>query len=351
MNTKYKFTLPCILLGASSLTQAAPFFIFDARSAAMGNTGVASGNLGQAMYMNPAMLAEQKQEDDFSIGMNLGLAYDDEFDVLDLYDEFQDIEATNPSRADQIVAELNNKPLYIGFTGSLAASWSATSHGGAVVLNAYGFAVLETSGTNSADAITNVTGLTMQEIGLSLGMPYKDFRFGITPKLQSVMTYDYSEPLSTVDTGGDFDTQSEKDNGNNFNLDAGVVYKLSESTQLGLVGRNLLAQDYQTILGTTIKFEPQFRAGIAYTGSWFAAAFDMDVTSNERIAFGEKTRTAGIGAEADAWILKLRAGYITDIENSRNNTATFGLSLFGINLAAQKNNTSLSGYIGGTITF
>ena len=52
---------------AVSSSLAAPFGSFDARSVGMGGAGVAAGTIGNAAFFNPAMLAAQRAEDDFSL--------------------------------------------------------------------------------------------------------------------------------------------------------------------------------------------------------------------------------------------------------------------------------------------
>ena len=49
------------LAALSSTALAVPFSVYDARSAGMGGTGVASAHISSAPFYNPAMLAAQRE--------------------------------------------------------------------------------------------------------------------------------------------------------------------------------------------------------------------------------------------------------------------------------------------------
>ncbi|HEY9051580.1 MAG TPA: conjugal transfer protein TraF, partial [Gammaproteobacteria bacterium] len=49
-----------------SSAYAAPYGFFDARSVAMGNVSVATGNVTTAAFSNPAMLAINENKDSFA---------------------------------------------------------------------------------------------------------------------------------------------------------------------------------------------------------------------------------------------------------------------------------------------
>lgn len=69
---------------------AVSFFPIDARSLSMGGTGVAGAKASSAGLFNPALLAAQQQDADFSrVLPSVGAILDDQDDVLDTVDEIQ----------------------------------------------------------------------------------------------------------------------------------------------------------------------------------------------------------------------------------------------------------------------
>ena len=85
-----------ILLGvaisiASLHSNAVPFQVLDARSMAMGGTGVASAQISTMVPFNPALLATYRADDHFSLTFpRLGLFGSDEDDFIDAVTDFDD---------------------------------------------------------------------------------------------------------------------------------------------------------------------------------------------------------------------------------------------------------------------
>lgn len=93
-----KFTRPLLtasLLGLSLNASALPFATYEARSAGVGTTGVASSNIASAPFTNPAMLAAQRFEDDFSLTAGLGVQAIDNENLLDDIEDFSDADDAN----------------------------------------------------------------------------------------------------------------------------------------------------------------------------------------------------------------------------------------------------------------
>lgn len=73
---------------ASFQASALPFAGVDARSLAMGGTGVAAGSIANASTFNPALLAAAREDEDFNLSVALGvLARDD--GMIDAIDDLQ----------------------------------------------------------------------------------------------------------------------------------------------------------------------------------------------------------------------------------------------------------------------
>lgn len=73
---------------ASFQVAALPFAGVDARSLAMGGTGVAAGSVANASTFNPALLAAGREGEDFNISLALGLLARDD-GMVDAIDELQ----------------------------------------------------------------------------------------------------------------------------------------------------------------------------------------------------------------------------------------------------------------------
>ncbi|WP_096087546.1 conjugal transfer protein TraF [Agaribacterium haliotis] len=78
------------LASISSLGQAQPFTNAEARSLAMGDTGVASARADAAALFNPAMLAEKPQGNIQIILPNIGASYFADEDALDALENIED---------------------------------------------------------------------------------------------------------------------------------------------------------------------------------------------------------------------------------------------------------------------
>lgn len=68
---------------------ALPFSGTDARSLAMGGTGVAAGSVVNASTFNPALLAAYREDEDFNLSLSFGFIARDEQDMIGTLDDFQ----------------------------------------------------------------------------------------------------------------------------------------------------------------------------------------------------------------------------------------------------------------------
>jgi hypothetical protein len=85
-----KTALAAALALASGPALAVPFSPLDARALAMGGTGVAGARPAAAGLFNPALLAAQNQDADFSLVLpSVGVVLDDQDNLVDTVDEIQ----------------------------------------------------------------------------------------------------------------------------------------------------------------------------------------------------------------------------------------------------------------------
>jgi hypothetical protein len=206
-----------------------------------------------------------------------------------------------------------------------------------------------------------VVGVGTTELGLTASRVFKiqghDIAFGLTPKLQKVTIFDYTQDLDgeeCTDNNGDGDTRDpgecvevsfdsdaitdSTEEYNSFNLDIGTAYQFGAENQFqaGLVIKNLIPKEYESspyvlsngAQGTLVKMNPMVRAGISHKTSWSKVAFDLDLTKNDPVAFEDSTQYAAIGAELDLFrFAQLRAGYRANLAASDQDVMTFGIGL------------------------
>ena len=89
MNTNNKIILASAITLATMQTNALPFAPADARSMAMGGTGVASSEIASTVQFNPALLANTRSDDHFGLKLpQISVSASDEDDFIDEVDDF-----------------------------------------------------------------------------------------------------------------------------------------------------------------------------------------------------------------------------------------------------------------------
>ena len=206
-------------------------------------------------------------------------------------------------------------------------------------------------------SLVNVVAMAISELGLTLSRSFniagEDIAFGITPKLQTIRTYNYVAALEDDEDIDSEDVEETAQDFSDFNLDAGIAYQFGadKQWQAGLVAKNLLSKEYeaesngfgpvnpvtgqQETLKTTISLDTQFRGGISHTTDWSVVAIDLDLMENDPVAFEAPTQYASIGAEFDLYdLFQFRAGYRTNlsVDDASVVSAGLGFSPFGVHL-------------------
>lgn len=340
--------LTSTLTALSSTAMAAPFAVYDARSAGMGGTGVASAHISSAPFYNPAMLAAQRDEEDFSLLTGFGLAAQDNNNMLDDIDSFNagNTAAAAAAAGKKLTAQ-GDSFLAVGVAGE---TWSFAGSGNVYVQADIG--VTESGASSTLDFV----GVEITEYGVSIARKFGNLSIGLTPKIQSIESYDADVPLSTTNDIGDIldaaTTGGATDHGTTTNLDAGLVYKLTDNWKVGGVIRNALSEEYTTQGSNKVTLDPQTRVGLAYTGDTITLAVDYDLAKNDPIiAGGEETQYLNAGVELDlADFFQLRAGMSTNTANSAAEdvySVGLGFTIVAVQLdiAAVGNDNSVSAFV------
>ncbi|MFD2179779.1 conjugal transfer protein TraF [Veronia pacifica] len=349
----------------------------DARSIAMGGTGVASANHLTAAFYNPAQMTKFDQSDDFGLllpALNVSLhgtkdIYTDVEHFIDAdkqlgKDFTTGFDATEAQRENWIDAlkKLDDAAV----EANLGLGFAITVPNNTLSVNLFSKTATATKLslhidesdldiTNKRDGDTmastaNLRAGMVTEVGLAMArnvtLPYLDEKIslGISPKIQKVVSYNLYDRI--VELGSDeFKLPSDYNETTVFNTDIGVSYRPYESLTVGLSGVNLISQQVASpnINGhvSTFMVEPEFTVAAAYDNGWFMAALDVDLNESKQFDNTQGTQYARLGMELDAfnWA-QLRVGYSAGMTEKSTNqvTAGFGLSPFGslaLDLAAK----------------
>jgi len=376
-----------LLIGASLLAVAGTSLAssYVARNGAMGGVGVASSNYDAASTANPALLTEFREDDDLALIIPaIGVVASDEEDVLDSLDTIADafdlletqIDNLDPGAVDTgqaIISELqkiDEVPAGAQISALISVSNPGKKLGWAVGLQTYieGAALADYEDSDAAliaaAIVANDSTLldNLQSSGIALGGAVSELTVslahefqvggtrlsvGVTPKYQRVDVVLYEATAADFNSDDiEFDSDTYATDDSNLNFDLGASWWVTEKINIGLMLRDLISEDYATVdLGGTsalYNVDTEVTAGVAYNGNLFTAALDIDLTENASFSdimvngvavstkdtlFG-KTQFVRAGVEFNAfdWA-QLRAGYRTDLEDSRGDLFTLGVGL------------------------
>lgn len=342
---------------------------FEARNTAMGGAGTASSHYLAAGWANPALLTRFEKGDDFGFLLpTVGASVQDETnlvsDIQDFVDEYNRISAGGTTQDYQALAtrlqSLSGRQVVGNLGGGIALAmpsdglaWSLHVHSYADVR---GVAQIDPADVTALNGLAAgaplptlnskaiVLGAGVTEVGLSLAHKFDLAGFGLslgaTPKYQRVDTYNYVVDVNTFETGNYRDSQYRNDAGN-FNIDLGASMELPAGFTLGLMARDLIANDYSTVTTGeqfTYQITPNVTVGAAWRLGMLTLTGDIDVTKQGRFSdqsvslqalnLVDDVQFARLGAELDLakWV-QLRGGLQYDIQNELSNSYSAGLGL------------------------
>ena len=310
MKKHFKFSVVSIAVSLFMANEAGAANTWtEARSDAMGGTGVASGNYGSGAFINPALLAKAKPDDDITVILpsvgaqitdkdNLQDQIDDISDKVDYYDDvINSLTAAeiiaNPlgsvnqfqSAAKDLADELDDlKGKTARATAGAGIAVSIPNNVLAVAFVAKGNAHARVSSSidqqgidylrsiqnsklvagsvaldaalNGSDEITKNLNSTasgraaiVSDYGVAVARQFDigdvPVSVGITPKLQKTWLYNYTTSIYTYDSS-DWNSSRYRTDDTGFNVDAGVAADFGENWTVGLSGQNLMSRDIDT---------------------------------------------------------------------------------------------------------
>ena len=373
-----------IILANSQLVSAAPNTFQDARSFAMGGTGVAASSPAAASFHNPALLAIKHEEkhDGFGIifpSVNVKAADDEEVvdqidnlqDEIDKFNDLTDLDEIQASAAhlstlfsnldnDTVRADIgtgtaivipgDNFAMSVFIDGTAKATVrSFIDDDDIKLLNDIASGALPPEDLDELNLKSKAVAIagSIGEVGISIATAFdigeNTLTIGASPKYMSLITYEYTANISSFDDD-DLDADDYETSDSTFNMDLGVAYQFGNDGQwiAGLSIRNIIPADLKTKSGISMDVDPQASVGIAYTRDMFTLTGDLDLTENKAFGFEDDNQFASIGAEFDlADIAQARIGVRHNfggsngsegIEEGTQLTAGLGFSPFGIHL-------------------
>ena len=385
MKLKNKILSVVTLSALSQVAYAIPF-TFEGRSLGMGGVSVATADLATAAWANPAMLTNQRPDDDFSLLIGAGAFVRDNNDLLTDIDNFQAADdrlqaakaAANPqdileASTDMlaIIQDIDGKNMAADVSGVAAMGFAFDSFAMAISIraDAIGAGTVTNLSQNITEVdddtknILNLEGVIATEFGLSFARDFQFFErklsIGIKPKIVDLQAYTYRESILTID-GLDtvFDQGQKSDLGTFASFDLGAAIDLSDSFRLGLSIRNLVTDEVD-LAGQTLNFETEARIGVAYHNRLLTVAIDYDLIENEPLLANEvfdglKTQYIGVGAEFNVFdFAQLRIGASKNLasgisDGAKNIAYTAGVGFwlgFNLDIAATLNDNSLGGFV------
>jgi len=395
-------TIATLLLTGAGALYGMEFQSLGYKSTAMGGAGVAGASGALAGYYNPALLAHAKYEVEVSLGAGvqfrdngLGpkvqkLSDDDFFDALDNVIENAPNSGGNTPKDSTAVADgvatimtmdgesLQVQPsAYVGVQVQNFLLGLYITSEAAVIGNVdpqYDQLIVENGGSyyrydpatdtyspstraayesSSIDYALNedktdalAFGVLVGEIPLSYAYDFAipSGRLSVGGSAKIMQAYSYFRTMRIDNEDDDSDEDYDKLS-TSFGLDLGVHYVSSdvEGLGIGMVVKNLNSPTFDTMMdGKEITLDPMVRVGVSYMlldSLEFAA--DLDLTDNEMIVEGMKSRMfgGGLGWQPVSWF-NLSGGLMKNLSNSDEGliyTAGFGLGpeTFHLDLAAQ----------------
>ncbi|KFA85685.1 conjugal transfer protein TraF [Enterobacter roggenkampii] len=383
MKKIFKFSVVSIAVSLFMANQAGAANTWtEARSDAMGGTGVAAGSYGSAVLINPALLAKAKPDDDVTVILpSIGAQISDKDNLRDKIDDISDdvskyrstldninlFDLLNPASpasrnvsaaagdlANQldslkgktasgkagagIAVSIPNDVLSVAFVAKANARARVSSYidqgdidtlRGIEAVPATALAVnpndLKSKGFGRAAIVSDYGVAVARQFDIS-GVPVS---VGITPKLQKTWLYNYTVSIYNFDSG-DINSSRYRNDDTGFNVDAGLAADFGDNWTVGLTGQNLFSRDIDTKkvdgVRDTYQISPVVTAGAAWHNDLVTLTADGDLTETKGFKSEDTSQYVGVGAEVTplSW-LAVRAGYRADVKGNDSNVFTGGV--------------------------
>lgn len=353
-------------------------YSIDARGDGMGGVGVVGANYLTAPFYNPALAAVYRRNDDAGMLLpSIGLSYDDQDDLIGSLDGVTDLISSGASSSaayHSALDELDGKALKANIGTAVAVGipnrYMSMSIYGKLYSDTYVAPDIPTeadypdAAARASNSTIDAVTVAVLEGGVSIAKYYNLFgqhvTLGITPKLQRINTYFYTETLDNYDIFSVLDNSTSE---TSFNIDAGALWFYGP-IRVGLSAMNIISRDITTLNvgGKQYNYSigPVYTLGVGLVGDYAQVSVDYDLNVQKGYdEFDDDTQMLRVGGEIDLMRqLKLRGGYKKNLKNEDDEgtyTAGIGLSplgLFEMDVAVSyTNENSMGGYINFLSTY
>lgn len=374
--TNFKVVTMAAMVALASAQPVLAAETFNGRSSAMGGAGVTVGDYASGSSINPALVGSTSEKDNFSINVNAGAMLNDNNaigeDLIDALDLLDDPESQSDfEEGKELVDRVSNKPIVVEAGGGAYVtipnryaniSFNASTYGFGGVLASYHDDDDMALAVEDLESKAAIAGFMVTEVGLTAAKELDTPKlgkvmYGLTLKNQSVETYGYSDVIDDFETS-EFDNNSLDDS--NFNVDFGLYKDFNNGWSAGLVGRDLMSEEYDTpdfvvvggdtdyIVNGTAKIDSRFTAGLGYQTKGKGAKFALETDLNSTEDFVYNTNGAPLPRISDidfekqfvragvqfghAKAAQLRLGYRHDLKGNYEDTFSVGLGLSPFNV-------------------
>lgn len=334
--------------------QAVEFTIVGPRAVGMGGAGVAVTTDALATYWNPAGLAMSRTSD---IRVQASGQITDRLGIGDTLEEINsinlnDVSGANQARLQGLLNKLNQPGTNVsaagaagvylkGYLGDHAFGFNVSdvATGGEFVSSPATFT--QVGGGLNVSGQLALRGLEARQVGVSYAYAFADRTVAIGATVKIIQGAAYSN--FTNIRGSEGDSEFAADLGKAkistaFGIDVGAIYRPSSWLRMGVVGKDLNQPSFDAPGRGEFKLLPQIRGGIAVNPySSLTLTFDGDVTSNQTLLPGVKSRVVSLGAEQTllSEFLSLRVGALKNVEDAKSAvtpTAGLGIRVFALRL-------------------
>ena len=352
-------------LGVCRESAAFTLLFPDARSAAMGATGVAS-DPRNAIFYNPSLLATAYE--DYSWYAMLPSYHEvisdpDNLDsslntFLDAANDLFNNPNTDPNKARSALLALDDKfyrerNAILLMLGVLSGAFYVSKYEIFTAQSNIGNPDFSDPSNVNYDSTIDYRGVDVKEMGFSSALPFTsrwlgDYKLGATLKLQLMDGLGYSESVALSELK--LKSQGEVDTTSTFNLDVGFSKEVGV-WKFGLAAQNIAKKDVNLgDSGESFGVDMVLRGGVAYRSRKTYFEIDADFTKSRQLGVADKSQFVSAGWEYSLmpWLF-LRAGLQQDLGGNNLSTFSYGLgvNVFGFQLdAAATSNEKEDGLYG-----
>ena len=353
MKKHFKFSMVSIAVSFFMANQAGAANTWtEARSDAMGGTGVAAGSYGSGALINPALLAKSKPEDDVTVILpSVGVQVTDEDNLQDEIDTIND----KINHYKDVVDSLTPIEVITNPLGSINQFQGAAKDLADELDYLKGKTAHATAGAGIAVSIPNdVLSVAFMAKGYAHGRVSSSIDQQDIDYLRGIQRSDAVAAGVALDAALNGTDQITKNLNSTASGRAAIVsdYGIAvarhfgENWTVGVSGQNLMSRDIDTkdirirngrtgevvSYKDTYQIRPLVTAGAAWHNDLVTLTADGDLTETKGFKSEDTSQYVGVGAEVTplSW-LAVRAGYRADMKGNDSNVFTGGVGFAPFN--------------------